>query len=60
MHFAEGSLMPLIVERLHLKTFPRFMPQDVRPTATKLFGVVLKQRVEPEIRKYAALVPHFS
>ncbi|KAJ7336442.1 thioredoxin-like protein [Mycena albidolilacea] len=56
MHFAEGSLMPLIVERLHLKTFPRFMPQDVRPTATKLFGVVLKQRVEPEIRKYAALV----
>jgi hypothetical protein len=52
--------MPLIVERLHLKTFPRFMPQDVRPTATKLFGVVLKQRAEPEIRKYAALVPHFS
>ncbi|KAF7350531.1 Thioredoxin-like protein [Mycena venus] len=55
-HFAEGSLMSLIVERLLLKTSPRFMPLDVRPTATALFGQVRKQSIEPEIRKYAAFV----
>ncbi|KAJ6486790.1 thioredoxin-like protein [Mycena sanguinolenta] len=56
LHFAEGSLMPLIIERLLLKTSPRFMAQDVRQTATALFRQVQKQRIEPEIKKYAAFV----
>ncbi|KAF8189974.1 hypothetical protein K438DRAFT_1832423 [Mycena galopus ATCC 62051] len=55
-HFAEGSLMPLIVERLHLRTYPRFLAEDVRSTATALFREVQKLRNEPELRKYAAFV----
>ncbi|KAF7349199.1 Glutathione s-transferase [Mycena sanguinolenta] len=33
-----------------------FMAQDVRQTATALFRQVQKQRIEPEIKKYAAFV----
>ncbi|KAJ7871347.1 hypothetical protein B0H13DRAFT_2060626 [Mycena leptocephala] len=55
-HFAEASLQPLIVERLLLISSPRFMPQEVQATAKTLFGQVRKQRIEPELRKYAAFV----
>ncbi|KAJ7136126.1 thioredoxin-like protein [Mycena epipterygia] len=55
-HFAEASLMPLLVQRLIFTSYPRFMAEDVRPTATSLFGQVRKQRIDPEIQKYAAFV----
>ncbi|KAJ7138513.1 thioredoxin-like protein [Mycena crocata] len=55
-HFAEASLMPLLVQRLIFASYPRFMPEDIRSTATALFGQVQKQRIDPEIRKFAAFV----
>ncbi|KAJ7484650.1 hypothetical protein FB451DRAFT_1338031 [Mycena latifolia] len=55
-HFAEASLMPLLVQRLIFTRSPQFMPKDVRPTATSLFKQVQKQRIDPEIQKYAAFV----
>ncbi|KAJ7853745.1 hypothetical protein B0H13DRAFT_2358837 [Mycena leptocephala] len=32
------------------------MGEEIRPTATTLFGQVKKQRIDPEIRKHAAFV----
>ncbi|KAJ6571861.1 putative glutathione S-transferase III (GST-III) [Mycena capillaripes] len=55
-HFAEASLMPLLVQRLIFTSYPRFMPEKIRPTATALFGQVQTQRIDPELRKYAAFV----
>ncbi|KAJ7076118.1 thioredoxin-like protein [Mycena belliarum] len=55
-HFAEASLMPLLIQRLIFTTYPRFMPEAVRSTATSLFEQVQKQRIDPEIQKYAAFV----
>ncbi|KAJ7669042.1 hypothetical protein B0H17DRAFT_217346 [Mycena rosella] len=55
-HFAEASLMPLLVQRLIFSSYPQFMAEDIRPTATKFFGQVQKQRIDPEIKKYGAFV----
>ncbi|KAJ7442484.1 thioredoxin-like protein [Mycena galericulata] len=55
-HFAEGSLMGPIVQRLILSSSPRSFPEETRRTATALFGQVLKKEIEPEIKKYAAFV----
>ncbi|KAJ6590498.1 hypothetical protein DFH09DRAFT_1245005 [Mycena vulgaris] len=55
-HFAGASLMPLLVQRLIFTSSPRSMPEDIRPTAIALFGQVQKQRIDPQIEKYAAFV----
>ncbi|KAF7326364.1 Glutathione s-transferase [Mycena venus] len=44
-HFAEGSLLPLLIQRVQL-----------RPTARGLLVQVKNERMDPEVRKYTAFV----
>ncbi|KAJ7151076.1 hypothetical protein C8R46DRAFT_1166612 [Mycena filopes] len=56
LHFAEGSLQPVIVQRLLFAVSAQFVAEELRSTAAAAFKQVRQDRIEPEIRKYAAFV----
>ncbi|KAJ7236242.1 thioredoxin-like protein [Mycena rebaudengoi] len=55
-HYAEGSIMPLLVQRLIFTTSARFMPTELRQAAIPIFAQVQKERIDPEIKTHAAFL----
>lgn len=48
-HFAEGSLMPTLVDKLIFSVVPSQAPFFVRPLVSVIFGTVSKQFLDPEL-----------
>jgi hypothetical protein len=55
-HYAEGSFMPVLVQKLIFDIVPQRSPFYIRPLVSMIFGQLSKQLVEPEIMKHVALV----
>ncbi|KAJ7770616.1 hypothetical protein B0H16DRAFT_1306579 [Mycena metata] len=56
LHFAEGSLQAAIVRRLAFATSARFVSEELRPAATAALKQIRRERMDPEVAKYAAHV----
>lgn len=50
-HFAEGSFMPMMVNKLIFSIVPGQAPFLIRPLVSSIFGALTKQIVDPEIKK---------
>ncbi|EDR09487.1 uncharacterized protein LACBIDRAFT_319137 [Laccaria bicolor S238N-H82] len=55
-HYAEGSFMPVLVQKLIFDIVPQRSPFYIRPFASMIFGQLNKQLVQPEITKHVALI----
>ncbi|OOF27536.1 glutathione S-transferase [Salinivibrio proteolyticus] len=59
MHYAEGSLMPILVMSLIFSKIPEApMPFFVRPLAKKLMKGVTDQFIAPQLRDHLAMIEH--
>jgi glutathione S-transferase len=52
LHYAEGSAMPLLVQKLLFTTIPRRAPMLMRPLMKSAFGKVLTTLVEPQLKRH--------
>jgi len=52
MHYAEGSLMPLLVMQLVMTTVPKHTPLLIRPVAKKICDGVKKQFVQSRLKDH--------
>jgi glutathione S-transferase len=52
LHYAEGSAMPLLVQKLLFTTIPRRAPLLMRPLMKAAFGKVLTTLVEPQLKRH--------
>jgi hypothetical protein len=55
-HYAEGSLMPLLVQKIIFDMVPKRLPFLIRPIAKVIFGQLEKQIIQPEYKKHHDLV----
>ena len=55
-HYAEGSLMPLLVQKIIFDIIPRQSPFVIRPLVSMVFAQLQTHLVQPEIRKHINLV----
>lgn len=57
MHYAEGSLMPLLVMTLVFQRIPKSpMPFFARPIAKKITGKVIGQYIQPQLDTHLAMI----
>jgi glutathione S-transferase len=56
MHYAEGSLMPILVQKLIFDMVPAQSPFFIRPLVSMIFTQLENQLVLPEIRKHTNMV----
>lgn len=52
LHYAEGSAMPLLVQKLLFTMIPKQAPMLMRPLLTAAFGKVLTRLVEPQLKRH--------
>ncbi|KAF8804733.1 thioredoxin-like protein [Phlegmacium glaucopus] len=55
-HYAEGSLMPILVQSIIFEHIPKNAPFWIRPILTRVFAQLIKLMVEPEIKKHATMI----
>jgi hypothetical protein len=55
-HYAEGSLMPILIQRMIFDLVPQRSPFLIRPIVRKVFDQLIKLLVEPEIKKNLTMV----
>ncbi|KAF5380059.1 hypothetical protein D9615_006137 [Tricholomella constricta] len=55
-HYAEGSLMPLLVQKIIFNIVPQKTPFLIRPLANLIFNNLNKQLLLPEFEKHFALI----
>lgn len=54
LHYAEGSAMPLLVQKLLFTVIPKRAPFLMRPLMTTAFGQVLTKLVDPQLKQHIA------
>jgi glutathione S-transferase len=54
LHYAEGSAMPLLLQKLLFTLAPRRAPAFVRPVVKAVFDQPLKQLVNPQLKHHIA------
>ena len=54
LHYAEGSAMPLLVQKLLFTLAPRHAPLMVRPLMKLAFAPLLSRLVEPQLKQHMA------
>ncbi|KIJ35276.1 hypothetical protein M422DRAFT_180952 [Sphaerobolus stellatus SS14] len=60
-HYAEGTLMPILVNKLIFTIIPQKAPSLVRPLLKPVFGNLIKKLLNPELKANAELVElHFQ
>lgn len=52
LHYAEGSAMPLLVQKLLFTVIPKRAPALMRPMMNMAFGKVLATVVDPQLRQH--------
>ncbi|WP_458761426.1 glutathione S-transferase family protein [Afipia sp. TerB] len=52
LHYAEGSAMPLLVQKLLFTTIPKRSPALLRPLTKGVFDKVLATLVEPQLKRH--------
>jgi len=55
-HYAEGSLMPILVQRIIFDYVPKSAPFLIRPILNRVFAQLNKLLVEPEIKKNLTMI----
>lgn len=55
-HYAEGSLMPILIQRLIFEHVPKNSPFWIRPIVNRVFTQLNKLLVEPEIKKNLTMI----
>ncbi|KAH7924702.1 hypothetical protein BV22DRAFT_1034853 [Leucogyrophana mollusca] len=55
-HYSEGSFMPLLVQKLILTIIPQKAPIFISFLLRMVLGQVVKQVLDPELRKHQALI----
>ncbi|MDM7481562.1 MAG: glutathione S-transferase [Halomonas sp.] len=56
MHYAEGSLMPLLVMGLIFSQIPKQSPWFVRPIAQGISGTVQKRFLQPQLKQHLGMI----
>jgi glutathione S-transferase len=59
MHYAEGSLMPLLVMQLVMTTVPKHVPLLIRPVARSICDGVKKQFVQSRLKDHIEFLEHY-
>lgn len=54
LHYAEGSAMPLLLQKLLFTLAPRRAPMLVRPLLKPMFNQMLAKLVDPQLRQHMA------
>ena len=57
-HYAEGTLMPLLVNRLIFSVVPDRSPLLVRPVVRTVFNALIARMVEPQLQANSNMVCH--
>lgn len=52
MHYAEGSLMPLLVMQLVMENVPKYVPWLIKPIAQKITGGVKAGFIKPRLKDH--------
>ncbi|EIW77157.1 thioredoxin-like protein [Coniophora puteana RWD-64-598 SS2] len=55
-HYSEGSLMPLLVNKLIFQIVPTRAPFLLRPLLRMVFATLTSQLVEPELKKHQTMI----
>ncbi|KAF8956330.1 thioredoxin-like protein [Flammula alnicola] len=55
-HYAEGSLMPVIVQKITFDLIPKRSPFLIRPFVNMIFSQLNKQLVQPEMEKHLTMI----
>lgn len=55
-HYAEGTLMPLLVNRLIFSVVPDRSPLLIRPVVRMVFNMLIAQMVEPRLQLNSDMV----
>ncbi|KAF8886581.1 thioredoxin-like protein [Infundibulicybe gibba] len=55
-HYAEGSLMPILVQKIIFDYIPKHSPFFTRPLLHMVFGQLNKKLVQPELRKHISMI----
>jgi len=55
-HYAEGSLMPILIQSIIFDHIPKNAPFWIRPILNRVFAQLNKLLVEPEIKKHVTMV----
>jgi hypothetical protein len=55
-HYAEGTLMPILIQRMIFDYVPKNAPFWIRPIVRTVFDQLKKLLVEPEIKKNLKMV----
>lgn len=55
LHYAEGSAMPLLVDKLIFSVLPARVPFFIRPVAALISNAMMKMRIDPELKNHVAL-----
>lgn len=59
MHYAEGSLMPLLVFQLVMSNMPSRVPLLIRPVAKKVCEGVKTGFLQPRLKDHIAYIEHY-
>jgi len=55
-HYAEGSLMPILVQKYVYDLVPKSAPFFIRPIANMIFGQLNTQHIQPELKKHLDMI----
>ncbi|KDR68457.1 hypothetical protein GALMADRAFT_257192 [Galerina marginata CBS 339.88] len=55
-HYAEGSLMPILVQKYIFDAVPKNVPFYIRPIVNMVFGQLDSRIIQPELKKHLAMV----
>ncbi|KAJ3485423.1 hypothetical protein NLJ89_g11899 [Agrocybe chaxingu] len=55
-HYAEGSLMPMLVQKVIFDMIPKNVPFFIRPIISAVLAQVTKVLIQPEIKKHLAMI----
>jgi len=55
-HYAEGSLMPILVNKMIFSIIPQKSPALIRPLLKPIFATLDKRMLEPEIKAHCAMI----
>ncbi|EIN08792.1 thioredoxin-like protein [Punctularia strigosozonata HHB-11173 SS5] len=56
LHYAEGSLMPILVQKLIFGIIPSRSPFFIRPIVSGIFGQLTKMIVEPQLKTHCEFI----
>ena len=55
-HYAEASLMPLLVNKLIFRIIPERTPFFLRPLVKGVFGMLTNKLIDPRLKLHADMV----